>query len=173
VVSVLGDSTFFHSGVTGLMEMAYNRGRYTVVILDNRTTAMTGFQDHPGTGVTLQKDPTISVDIEMLARSLGIENVRVVDPWDIEECRRVLSEEMNRDAPSVVISTRSCVLRDKTSWRAAYAVEQEACNDCGLCMGLACPALVKRGEEITILADACIGCGMCAQVCRREAIKQG
>lgn len=173
VVSVLGDSTFFHSGVTGLMEMAYNRGRYTVVILDNRTTAMTGFQDHPGTGVTLQKDPTTSVDIEMLVRSLGIENVRVVDPWDIEECRRVLSEEMNRDAPSVVISTRSCVLRDKTSWRAAYAVEQEACNDCGLCMGLACPALVKRGEEITILTDACVGCGMCAQVCRRDAIKQG
>jgi indolepyruvate ferredoxin oxidoreductase, alpha subunit len=172
VVSVLGDSTFFHSGVTGLMEMAYNRGRYTVVILDNRTTAMTGFQDHPGTGTTLQKDPTTSVDIEMLAKSLGIEDVRVVDPWDIAECRRVLSEEMNRDAPSVVISRRACVLRDRASWREPYAVQQDACNDCGLCMGLACPALVKRGDEITILADACIGCGMCAQVCRREAIKQ-
>jgi indolepyruvate ferredoxin oxidoreductase alpha subunit len=173
VVSVLGDSTFFHSGVTGLMEMAYNMGRYTVVILDNRTTAMTGFQDHPGTGITLQKDPSTSVDMEMLARSLGIRNVRVVDPWDIEECRRVLSEEMNRDAPSVVISRRACVLNDRDSWREAYAVVGEECNDCGLCMGLACPALVKRGEDITILADACVGCGMCAQVCRRQAIRQG
>jgi indolepyruvate ferredoxin oxidoreductase, alpha subunit len=172
VVSVLGDSTFFHSGVTGLMEMAYNRGRYTVVILDNRTTAMTGFQDHPGTGTTLQKDPTASVDIEMLARSLGIESVRVVDPWDIEECRRVLSEEMNRDAPSVVISSRACVLRDRTVERVAYVVLHEACNDCGLCMRIACPALVKRGDEITILADSCTGCGICAQVCRREAIQQ-
>jgi indolepyruvate ferredoxin oxidoreductase alpha subunit len=172
VVSVLGDSTFFHSGVTGLMEMAYNRGRYTVVILDNRTTAMTGFQDHPGTGTTLQKDPTISVDIEMLARALGIESVRVVDPWDLEECRRVLSEEMNRDAPSVVISSRACVLRDRKTERVPYAVLHEVCNDCGLCMRIACPALVKRGDEITILADACVGCGVCAQVCKREAIQQ-
>jgi len=171
VVSVIGDSTFFHSGVTGLMEMAYNMGRFTVVILDNRTTAMTGFQDHPGTGVTLQKDPTSSVDIEMLARSLGIHNVRVVDPWDLEECRRVLSEEMNRDAPSVVISRRACVLLDRAQERQSYSVLQEACNDCGLCMRIACPALVKRGEEITILTDACVGCGVCAQVCKREAIQ--
>jgi len=171
VVSVLGDSTFFHSGVTGLMEMAYNNGRFTVVILDNRTTAMTGFQDHPGTGVTLQHSETVSVDMEMLARSIGIENVVVVDPYDLEECKRVLSEEMNRDAPSVVISRRPCVLRDKSSRRAALAVSREECNECGLCMGLACPALVKRGEEVMILEDACTGCGVCAQVCRREAIR--
>lgn len=170
VVSVLGDSTFFHSGVTGLMEMAYNRGRYTVVILDNRTTAMTGFQDHPGTGRTLQGEPTITVDIEMLARSLGIENVKVVDPYDLAECKEVLSEEMKRDAPSVVISRRACVLQVKDPDRAPYAVSAEECNDCGLCMGIACPALVKRGEEVLILADACTGCGVCAQVCRREAI---
>jgi len=171
VVSVLGDSTFFHSGVTGLMEMAYNNGRFTVVILDNRTTAMTGFQDHPGTGVTLQRQQSSSVDIEMLARSLGIENVRVVDPWDLDECKRVLSEEMKRDAPSVVISRRACVLRDKASQREALKVLREECNDCGLCLGLACPALVKREGEVTILEDACVGCGVCAQVCRREAIK--
>jgi indolepyruvate ferredoxin oxidoreductase alpha subunit len=171
VVSVLGDSTFFHSGVTGLMEMSYNRGRYTVVILDNRTTAMTGFQDHPGTGVTLQREETTSIDIEMLARALGIENVRVVDPYNLEECRSVLAEEMNRDAPSVVISRRPCVLRVKDKDRKAYAVSREECNDCGLCMRLACPALVKRDEEVMILADACTGCGVCAQVCKREAIK--
>ncbi len=173
VVSVLGDSTFFHSGVTGLMEMAYNQGRFTVVILDNRTTAMTGFQDHPGTGITLQKDHSVSVDMEMLARSLGIKNVRVVDPYDLGECRAVLEEEMNRDAPSVVISRRACVLRDKAARRAAYAVIREACNDCGLCLGIACPALVKRGDEIMILPDTCTGCGVCAQVCRHEAIKPG
>ena len=172
VVSVLGDSTFFHSGVTGLMEMAYNQGRFTVVILDNRTTAMTGFQDHPGTGVTLQKDPTTSVDIEMLTRSLGIDNVRVVDPYDLDECRKVLKEEMSRDAPSVVISRRACVLRDKAREKVSYLVLAEACNDCGLCMGIACPALVKRGEEITILADTCTGCSVCAQVCKREAIRR-
>jgi indolepyruvate ferredoxin oxidoreductase alpha subunit len=171
VVSVLGDSTFFHSGVTGLMEMAYNRGRYTVVILDNRTTAMTGFQDHPGTGVTLQRDETASIDIELLAHALGIENVRVVDPYDLEGCRAVLSEEMKRDAPSVVISRRPCVLRVKDRDGKAFAVSREECNECGLCMRLACPALVKRGEEVMILADACTGCGVCAQVCKREAIK--
>ena len=168
---MLGDSTFFHSGVTGLMEMAYNRGRYTVVILDNRTTAMTGFQDHPGTGVTLQREETSSVNIEMLARAIGIENVRVVDPYDLDECRKVLDEEMKRDAPSVVISRRACVLRVKDKDRTAYAVSREECNDCGLCMRLACPALVKRDGEVMILEDACTGCGVCAQVCKREAIK--
>jgi indolepyruvate ferredoxin oxidoreductase, alpha subunit len=170
VVSVLGDSTFFHSGVTGLMEMAFNRGRYTVVILDNRTTAMTGFQDHPGTGRTLQGEPTVSVDIEALARSLGIESVTVIDPYDLEQCRRVLKEEMDRDAPSVVISRRPCVLRVKERGP-AYAVSREACNDCGLCMRIACPALVKRDGEVMILEDSCTGCGVCAQVCNREAIE--
>ena len=171
VVSVLGDSTFFHSGVTGLMEMAYNRGRFTVVILDNRTTAMTGFQEHPGTGQTLQGEATTSVDIEMLARSLGIKNVRVVDPYDIDQCREVLSEEMNRDEPSVVISRRACVLLDRSARGPAYMVLREVCNDCGLCMRIACPALVRRGEEVLVLADACTGCGVCAQVCKRDAIQ--
>lgn len=172
VVSVLGDSTFFHSGVTGLMEMAYNDGRFTVVILDNRTTAMTGFQEHPGTGFTLLKKETSTVDIEMLARSLGVENVRVVDPYDLEECKTVLSEEMNRDAPSVVVSRRPCVLRVKVKDRQACSVSPDACNECGLCMGLACPALVKRDGEVVILEEACTGCGVCAQVCKREAISR-
>jgi indolepyruvate ferredoxin oxidoreductase alpha subunit len=173
VVSVIGDSTFFHSGLTGLMEMAYNDGRFTVVILDNRTTAMTGFQDHPGTGVTLSGKPTAAVDIEMLARALGIESVRVVDPYDLEECRRVLSEEMKRDAPSVVIARRPCVLLERDKERIPMSIEREACNDCGLCLRLACPALVKRGEEVVILEDTCLGCGICAQVCRHDAIISG
>ncbi len=171
VVSVLGDSTFFHSGVTGLMEMAYNDGRFTVVILDNRTTAMTGFQEHPGTGVTLQREQTAAVDIEMLVRSLGIPNVEVVDPYDLEECTRVIGAEMDRDAPSVVISRRPCVLRDKASRKAPLSVSREECNNCGLCMRLACPALVMRDGAVTILEDACTGCGICAQVCRKQAIK--
>lgn len=170
VVAVIGDSTFFHSGITGLVEMAYNHGDFTVVILDNRTTAMTGFQEHPGTGMTLQGETAPGVDIEMLARSLGIESVRVVDPWDLAECRTVLAEEMNRDAPSVVISRRPCILRDRESRKPALTVSRELCNDCGLCMGVACPALVKRDGEVTIIEDACTGCGVCAQVCRRDAI---
>ena len=170
VVSVIGDSTFFHSGLTGLMEMAYNDGRFTVVILDNRTTAMTGFQDHPGTGVTLMGKPTTAVDIEVIARALGIESVRVVDPYDLEECRRVLSEEMKRDAPSLVIAKRPCVLLEGGKERIPMSIEREACNDCGLCLRLACPALVKRGEEVVILEDTCLGCGVCAQVCRHDAI---
>ena len=173
VVSVIGDSTFFHSGLTGLMEMAYNEGRFTVVILDNRTTAMTGFQDHPGTGVTLMGRPTSAVDIEMLARSLGIESVRVVDPYDLEECRRVLKQEMKRDAPSVVIARRPCVLLERGKEFVPMSVERGVCNDCGLCLGLACPALVRRGEEVLILEDACLGCGICAQVCRHDAIISG
>ena len=170
VVAVIGDSTFFHSGVTGLMEMAYNDGRFTVVILDNRTTAMTGFQHHPGTGFTLQERETGTVDIEMLARSLGIESVRVVDPYDLEECRRVLTEEMNRDAPSVVISRRPCVLRIRGEWGTPYTVSPEECTDCGVCLGLGCPALVEREGNVVILPDACTGCGICAQVCPTGAI---
>lgn len=169
VVAVIGDSTFFHSGVTGLMEMAYNRGRFTVVILDNRTTAMTGFQDHPGTAVTLQGESTSKVDIEMLAKSLGIESVRVVDPYDLEECRRVLSEEMNRDEPSVVISSRPCILRVRERGP-VYEIKGDLCNDCGLCLRLGCPAVVRRGEKVVILGDSCTGCGLCAQVCKRDAI---
>jgi indolepyruvate ferredoxin oxidoreductase alpha subunit len=170
VVSVIGDSTFFHSGLTGLMELAYNDGRFTVVILDNRTTAMTGFQDHPGTGVTLSGTPTAAVDIEMLARSLGIESVNVVDPYDLEECRRVLSREMKRDAPSVVVARRPCVLLERGKEFIPMCVVREECNDCGLCLRLACPALVRRGEEVVILEDTCLGCGVCAQVCRHDAI---
>ena len=173
VVSVIGDSTFFHSGLTGLMEMAYNEGRFTVVILDNRTTAMTGFQDHPGTGVTLMGRPTSAVDIEMLARSLGIESVHVVDPYDLEECRRVLKQEMKRDAPSVVIARRPCVLLERGKEFVPMSVERGVCNDCGVCLGLACPALVRRGEKVLILEDACLGCGICAQVCRHDAIISG
>jgi len=109
----------------------------------------------------------------MLARSLGIESVRVVDPYDLEECHRVLSREMKRDAPSVVIARRPCVLLERGKDIVPMAVAREVCNDCGLCLRLACPALVKRGEEVVILEEACLGCGVCAQVCRHEAIITG
>lgn len=170
VVAAIGDSTFFHMGVSGLMEVAYNKSNCTVVILDNRTTAMTGFQDHPGTGRTLMGKDAISVDIEMLCKAMGIEHVRVVDPYDLEECMRVLSEEMNRDEPSVVISRRPCVLREKGVGKQFYILE-EKCNSCGLCMRLGCPAVVRRGEDILIVEAQCAGCGLCASVCRNEAIK--
>ena len=171
VVSVIGDSTFFHSGLAGLMEMAYNGGKFTVVILDNRTTAMTGFQDHPGTGRNLRGEKTESVDLEALARAMEIESVRVVDPYDLDECRSVLSEEMNRDAPSLVIARRPCVLLDRKARRSPLKISREECNDCGACMRLACPALVRRGEKVVIMPESCTGCGVCAQVCNRGAIQ--
>ncbi len=170
VVAAIGDSTFFHMGVTGLMEIAYNRSNCTVVILDNRTTAMTGFQDHPGTGRTLMGKDTVSVDVEMLCKALGIEHVKVVDPYDLEECMRVLYEEMNRPEPSVVISKRPCVLREKSPGR-PYYILKENCNSCGLCMRIGCPAVVRRGEDILIVEEQCAGCGLCASICRNDAIR--
>ncbi len=170
VVAVIGDSTFFHMGVTGLMEVAYNKSNCTVVILDNRTTAMTGYQDHPGTGKTLKGEDTVSVDIETLCGAFGIKHVRVVDPYDLDECMKVLSEEMNRPEPSVVVSRRACALREKRDYQ-PYCILVEKCNACALCMRLGCPAIVRREENILIVKEQCAGCGLCSAVCRNDAIK--
>jgi len=180
VVAVIGDSTFLHTGVNSLMEMAYNRSPATVVILDNRITAMTGRQDNPASGWTLMEQPTDSVNLEQLCRALGIKHVRTVDPLDLEATKTVLKEEMDRPEPSVVITNRPCVLVKREGvYRKGIplSVDQEMCSGCKACLKIGCPAiewLPGSGEEKKgkALIDPllCNGCDVCRQLCKFDAI---
>ncbi|MGQ9654931.1 MAG: indolepyruvate ferredoxin oxidoreductase subunit alpha [Thermodesulfobacteriota bacterium] len=181
VFAVIGDSTFLHSGVTGLMDVAYNNGNVNVIILDNRTTAMTGGQDHPGTGLTLQGDRTRQVDLRKLADALGIERVRVVDPYDLAGTLEVLREEASAEGPSLIITNRPCVMMERFDPSLVHSVDPELCEGCGMCLRLGCPAIVP-GEEIpsrkggktrrkaVIDAALCRGCAACEQICKQGAI---
>jgi indolepyruvate ferredoxin oxidoreductase alpha subunit len=170
VVAVLGDSTFAHSGLTGIMNVVYNGGATTTVILDNRITAMTGHQDNPFTGRTLMGEPAPDLDLESVCRALGVRHVAVVDPNDLRETERVLREETGRPEPSVVIARRPCALLVKAECD-PYSVDREACSACGICVSLGCPAITK-GEDGRAVIDLalCVGCGQCVAVCRYEAI---
>ena len=175
-VGVIGDSTFFHSGITPLMDIAYNRGHALTLILDNRTTGMTGGQENPGTGKTLMGEPAVMVDIPALCRAIGIQRVCEIDPLDLDETKRVLEEELRADEPSVVIAKSPCVLQYKIK-RPAYRVDPELCNGCKHCLKVSCMALnlLKAASpdekpKVEILADQCTGCGICAQMCRFDAI---
>ena len=183
LVAVIGDSTFFHSGITGLVDMVYNGGTSTVIILDNSTTGMTGHQDHPSTGKNLKGDIAPSVDIEGLVRSIGVKHVRTVDPFDLKELEKILKEETQREEPSVIITKRECVLLDKKNILPPYFIN-ENCTSCGMCMKLGCPAIEKREDGMVSGAPAevsfggvkinetlCTGCGLCAEVCRFGAIE--
>lgn len=186
VVGVIGDSTFIHSGITALLNMAYNRSDAVIVICDNRTTAMTGMQDHPGTGYTLQGMKTKELDFVALAAALGIDNVRVVDPYDLKGTREAMREELAKDGPSLVISRRACVLfkRDRLRDRKSFRIEAENCTGCQACLGLGCPALSWKAFEGTqplkkrknqkgvavIDKTLCAGCTICRQVCKTGAI---
>ncbi len=183
VFAVIGDSTFLHSGVTGLMDVAYNKGNVNVIILDNRTTAMTGGQDHPGTGLTLQGERTRQVDLRKLADALGIERVRVVDPYDLAGTLAVLKEEASSQGPSLIITNRPCVMMERFDPTLVHSVDPELCEGCGMCLRLGCPAIVP-GEEIpsrkggktrrkaVIDATLCRGCAACEQVCKQGAISK-
>ena len=168
VVGVVGDSTFFHSGMTGLLDVAYNRGDVTIIVLDNGTTAMTGHQDHPGTGRTLMGEETVEARAEDIARALGVRRVRVVDPYDLSRTEAVLKEEVASPEASVVVSRRPCLLLTR-EYGPRYEVSVEACTGCGRCLRLGCPALEKDGAKVRI-NSLCTGCGLCAQVCRFGAI---
>jgi len=170
VVGILGDSTFIHAGITGLIDMVYNRTPSTIIILDNRTTAMTGFQDHPGTGITLMGEESTALDLEKLCEAIGVESVRVIDPWDLEGSEKVIREEVGSDHTSVIISRRACVLLERRSRGRFYRVDEEECTGCGRCLKLGCPALVMRGEKAVVDEDLCVGCSLCAQVCKPGAL---
>jgi indolepyruvate ferredoxin oxidoreductase alpha subunit len=171
VVAVIGDSTFIHSGITGLIDVVYNQGTTTVIILDNSTTGMTGHQDHPATGKTLRGDIAPVVDIPALVKSIGAQHVRVVDPFDLKALEQALKEETSRDALSVIITRRPCVLLDKKYTHPAYAINDK-CKKCGVCMKLGCPAIAKKDGEMRIDATVCTGCGLCPEVCKFGAIEK-
>jgi len=170
VVATIGDSTFFHSGITGLLNMGYNGGQFTVIVMDNSTTAMTGHQDHPGTGRTAKGDPAPAVDIARLAQSIGIEHVKVADPYDLEGFRSVVKEALAYPGPSVVVARRRCALADRASWKAPLKVDAGECTGCGVCLKLGCPAITKCTETAQIHQGLCTGCSVCAQVCPAGAI---
>lgn len=176
VVAVIGDSTFLHSGMTGLLDIVYNKGRVTTIILDNRTTAMTGGQDHPGTGKTIQGDPTSRVDLVALCKALGVEDVQVVDPYDYEGTLGVLKESVLSEKPSVIITNRPCVLIERQSIDRPFSVNLESCTGCQLCLKISCPgiSLVSHGPKgimkAVIDSANCPGCGLCSKICPVNAI---
>lgn len=171
VVSVIGDSTFLHSGITGLMDVVYNGGHSTVLILDNSITAMTGHQDNPGTGKTLMGKPAPKVDFAALARAVGVQRVSVVDPFDLEHSKEVIKAEVATKEPSVIISRRPCALIIKTH---EPPVEVHDCTGCQMCLKLGCPALSFNEEKKTIQVDGalCTGCGLCVNVCKFNALRK-
>lgn len=179
-VAVIGDSTFLHSGITGLLDIAYNKGACTVIILDNRTTAMTGRQEHPGTGYTVRGEKTKSVDIGSLCSALGVDHVVKVDPSDLKELDSVLKEEIHRQEPSVIIAEAPCVLhrRDKKPSEKPLMVNESTCVGCKACLQIGCPAIEWRKEENNkgksfINQVLCVGCKICAQICKKDAITGG
>jgi indolepyruvate ferredoxin oxidoreductase alpha subunit len=189
VVGVIGDSTFIHSGITPLLNMAYNKSDAVIVICDNRTTAMTGMQEHPATGYTLQGEKTKELDFTTLANALGIDSVRVIDPYDIKATKKVMHEELSKPGPSFVISRRSCVLFKRNIYdvQKQLEVDTNICIGCKSCIDLGCPPIswikfedipsdkikknAKKQEGIAFIdRDLCNGCTLCQQVCKVAAI---
>lgn len=170
VVAVLGDSTFMHSGLTGLMDTVYNKSKVITCVLDNRTTAMTGHQEHPGTGFTVKGEPTYAVDIAEVAKALGVEHVYVVDPYNLEETDKAVKECKALDAPSVIVVKRGCALQCKNEEFALSVVDQAECKKCDVCLKIGCPAIGKKDDVIMVDKGMCYGCGICRQVCPFDAI---
>ena len=170
IVGMVGDSTFFHSGVTGLMDVAVNRSNVVIVIVDNRTTAMTGHQEHPGTGTTLMGEKTVAVSIENMVKACGIERCRVVDPYDIAATAEAFKEEMEFDGPSVIISRAPCLLYVRKTLGKPFTVLADKCKKCGACLKVGCPALEAIEKQPFVNPDSCVGCGICKQMCKFDAI---
>lgn len=172
-VAVIGDSTFMHSGVTGLINIAYNQSNSTVIILDNSITGMTGHQENPTTGKTIKGDPTTAVSLELLAKAVGIDRVRVIDPYNLKECEDVLREEIAVDAPSVVISRRPCALLKYVKHNPPMHVNPDKCVGCKMCMKIGCPAISMKNKKSIIDFTQCVGCNLCSQLCKFDAIEEG
>lgn len=169
-IAVIGDSTFIHSGVTGLINIAYNESASTVVIMDNSTTGMTGHQQNPTTGFNLKGDPCTKIDLESLCRAVGIRRVRVIDPYNLEECDKAVKEEVNCGEPSVIISRRPCALLKTVKHPGPISVDSSKCIGCNACMRIGCPAISIVDRKAVIDATQCVGCGVCTQLCKQNAI---
>ncbi|MEE0946640.1 MAG: indolepyruvate ferredoxin oxidoreductase subunit alpha [Acutalibacteraceae bacterium] len=169
-VAVIGDSTFMHSGMTGLVNVAYNATNSTVIILDNSITGMTGHQQNPTTGFNIKGDPAAKVDLEALCKALGINRVRVVDPYDLKACDTAVKEELAAEEPSVIISRRPCVLLKSVKHEPPLTVDSDKCKSCKRCMSLGCPAISLKDGKAKIDNTLCVGCGVCKQLCAFDAI---
>lgn len=170
-VAVIGDSTFMHSGMTGLVNIAYNASNSTVIILDNSITGMTGHQQNPTTGYNLKGDPAAKVDLVALCKAIGIPRVRVVDPYDLKQCDAVIKEEVAAEEPSVIISRRPCALLKYVKHKAPLTVDRDACKSCRMCMKIGCPAISMQDGKAMIDNTLCTGCGVCEQLCNFGALK--
>ena len=172
-VAVIGDSTFIHAGIPGLIDAVYNQGKYTVVILDNNTTAMTGQQAHAGTGITLKGKPTVKLDFATVARAVGVRHIAEVDAWQMLEVKRALKEAMQYNGVAVVVVHGPCQRLPEMKRRdiAPYFIDPDICHGCDLCVALYCPAIVRNEEgRPFILEHECVACDICAQVCPVDAI---
>lgn len=172
-VAVIGDSTFMHSGITGLVNIAYNSTNSTVIILDNSITGMTGHQQNPTTGYNLKGDVAAKVCLEDLCKAIGIERVRVVDPYNLAETEAAIKEELAIAAPSVIISRRPCALLKYVKHKPALAVNRDNCKSCKACLKIGCPAISMVDGKALIDHTQCVGCGICAELCKFDAIQGG
>lgn len=169
-VAVIGDSTFIHSGITGIIDIAYNMGNSTVIVLDNSITGMTGHQQNPTTGYTIKGDPTSAVSLEALCKAVGINRVRVVDPYNLKECEDAVREEIAVDEPSVIISRRPCALLKYVKHNPPLKVDADKCRGCKMCMKIGCPAISMKNGKAVIDFTQCVGCNVCTQLCKFDAI---
>lgn len=170
-VAVIGDSTFMHSGITGLVNIAYNESDSTVIILDNSITGMTGHQQNPTTGFNLKGDPCTKIDLEALCKSVGIRRVRVVDPYDLKDCDTALKEELAAKEPSVIISRRPCALLKYVKHPGPISCDKDKCIGCKSCMKIGCPAISIADGKAVVDSTLCTGCGVCSQLCPKDALK--
>ncbi|MBQ8787650.1 MAG: indolepyruvate ferredoxin oxidoreductase subunit alpha [Oscillospiraceae bacterium] len=170
-VAVIGDSTFMHSGMTGLVNIAYNATNSTVIILDNSITGMTGHQQNPTTGKNLKGDPAATVNLEELCKAIGIKRVRVVDPYNLAETEAAIKEELAIEEPSVIISRRPCALLKYVQHKPALKVDADKCKSCKMCMKLGCPAISMKDGKAVIEHTQCVGCGICQEMCKFGAIE--
>ncbi|MBR5047315.1 MAG: indolepyruvate ferredoxin oxidoreductase subunit alpha [Eubacterium sp.] len=171
-VAVIGDSTFMHSGMTGLANIAYNQSNSTVIILDNSITGMTGHQQNPTTGYNIKGDPAGKIHLENLCRSMGFNRIAIVDPYNLAECDRVLKEELAAEEPSVIISRRPCALLKYVKHNPPLKVDEDKCVGCKSCMRIGCPAISIRDKKAVIDNTLCVGCGVCQQMCKFDALQR-
>jgi indolepyruvate ferredoxin oxidoreductase alpha subunit len=170
-VAVIGDSTFVHSGITGMINAVYNQSDSKIIVLDNSITGMTGHQQNPTTGYNIKGDPAGKIDLEALCRAIGINRVRVVDPYDLDQCDKAVKEELAVKEPSVIISRRPCALLKYVKHKPPLRVNTDKCVGCKSCMRIGCPAISIAEGKAKVDATLCVGCGVCTQMCKFDAFE--